>query len=503
MKFLIYLLTFSSVFTQQLIITADGKKITAKVDTSTLDSAAIYFRAIDKNFDQFLYKRIIRLIRSSNGEIIYPNLFVVNKESKKIHLESVNHLPPKSSSIFINDLQKAVKSGYVKCNACFQGYNFLPDLTTESVIRKEAILAIKNSNEILYEHSMLSKLQVILDKVLSNWPESLKGYSYRIQIIRDEQPNAYAVAGGNLYFTSGMLDMLESDAEIEAVIAHEVAHVEQRHLLRSYKAYLKKQNLLAIGSLALLLIAENQGTDQAKIASGVLAGAAAVALLFQQKGYDRELEQEADIYAQLYLNRNNKSIDPMVSALDKFLTYNIINLDYNPKINSYSSHPILTNRILQAKYGKHYFLEKPKTYRLGGRKGFDFNRINIDLEYIYHTLSSTGSTNNYEIIIAGNVFNLDKEYAFRLENVNVGFLGKNKIIKGITDSIVMSGDSMSFSGKISCTKEEKELFINDLKNNKFHIRDVFISGLKMDKKGKGMKVDKKISNLMVPASLIR
>ena len=66
---------------------------------------------------------------------------------------------------------------------------------------------------------------------------------------------------------------------------------------------------MAIGSLALLLIAENQGTDQAKIASGVLAGAAAVALLFQQKGYDRELEQEADIYAQLYLNRNNKSIN--------------------------------------------------------------------------------------------------------------------------------------------------------------------------------------------------
>ncbi len=67
-------------------------------------------------------------------------------------------------------------------------------------------------------------------------------------------PNAYAVAGGNLYFTTGLLDMTESNAELESVLAHEIAHVERRHTLRGYKEYLKKQQLLK-GVAALTSIA--------------------------------------------------------------------------------------------------------------------------------------------------------------------------------------------------------------------------------------------------------
>ena len=64
--------------------------------------------------------------------------------------------------------------------------------------------------------------------ISSSLPYPLLGYQFILQD-DDETINAFASPGGAIFFTTAMLDFLETDEELAAIIGHEIAHVEERH----------------------------------------------------------------------------------------------------------------------------------------------------------------------------------------------------------------------------------------------------------------------------------
>lgn len=58
-----------------------------------------------------------------------------------------------------------------------------------------------------------------------------KGLDYELTIINDTEFNAFAIAGGQIFLNTGLLQGLESKDEIAFVIAHELAHNELRHCI--------------------------------------------------------------------------------------------------------------------------------------------------------------------------------------------------------------------------------------------------------------------------------
>jgi predicted Zn-dependent protease len=58
-----------------------------------------------------------------------------------------------------------------------------------------------------------------------------KGFDYRVFISASPVKNAYALAGGNIIITKGLIDVLETEAELAAVLLHEMAHIELGHCL--------------------------------------------------------------------------------------------------------------------------------------------------------------------------------------------------------------------------------------------------------------------------------
>jgi Zn-dependent protease with chaperone function len=54
------------------------------------------------------------------------------------------------------------------------------------------------------------------------------GFPIRLTFVREESPNALALAGGQIMVTSGLLEIVESPDELAAVIAHEIGHVKSR-----------------------------------------------------------------------------------------------------------------------------------------------------------------------------------------------------------------------------------------------------------------------------------
>lgn len=78
------------------------------------------------------------------------------------------------------------------------------------------------------------ELQAYLEEVVTRVAAGVDrtGITYRIRVLATTEVNAHAVAGGRLYITEGMLRFLESEAELAAILGHEIAHVDRRHCVR-------------------------------------------------------------------------------------------------------------------------------------------------------------------------------------------------------------------------------------------------------------------------------
>lgn len=71
---------------------------------------------------------------------------------------------------------------------------------------------------------------------------------YRYHVIESPQVNAFALPGGEVYVLRGMMGFLRSEAELAAVLGHEMAHVDQRHCVERFQ-YQRALEKVGAGSL--------------------------------------------------------------------------------------------------------------------------------------------------------------------------------------------------------------------------------------------------------------
>ncbi|AZB73735.1 M48 family metallopeptidase [Synechococcus elongatus] len=71
---------------------------------------------------------------------------------------------------------------------------------------------------------------------------------WQFQVVDSREINAFATMGGYVYITTGMLGFLSNEAELAGVLAHEIGHIEGRHLpQRLGQSYLQQAGLSALG----------------------------------------------------------------------------------------------------------------------------------------------------------------------------------------------------------------------------------------------------------------
>ena len=112
---------------------------------------------------------------------------------------------------------------------------------------------------------------------------------YRFQVADMPEANAFALPGGPVYVSRGLLALVNSEDELAAVLGHEIAHVEARHSVRRQTASAPLVPLriaAALGGAAASIVSPGLGQVVAGI--GQLPGAFAMA------AYSRDQEREAD-----------------------------------------------------------------------------------------------------------------------------------------------------------------------------------------------------------------
>jgi predicted Zn-dependent protease len=116
---------------------------------------------------------------------------------------------------------------------------------------------------------------------------------YEFHVLNNSVPNAWALPGGKIVLNRGLLIELGSEAELAAVLGHEITHAAAKHTARSMS-----RGMLLQGAMMATVVAA-QGSDYAQIAQ---LGAGLGAQLVTQK-YGRDAEREADYYGMKYMSR--------------------------------------------------------------------------------------------------------------------------------------------------------------------------------------------------------
>jgi beta-barrel assembly-enhancing protease len=155
-------------------------------------------------------------------------------------------------------------------------------------------------------------------------------YPVEISYIDNSIVNAFALPGGHIMLFDGIVDLTDSWEELAAVLAHELAHINQRHSF--------KQMARAASSYLIL-----------SVLTGDVAGASTVILEQANQIYamsnSRVHEKEADVVGLQYLKNSKINPSAMQSLFQKMMDEEALPDNISDKMEFLSSHPLSKNRV--------------------------------------------------------------------------------------------------------------------------------------------------------------
>jgi predicted Zn-dependent protease len=118
---------------------------------------------------------------------------------------------------------------------------------------------------------------------------------FEFSIINSSVPNAWALPGGKIVVNRGLLTELDSEAELAAVLAHEIVHADAAHGARQQSAGMLAQ----IGAVASMVVLSSKVASAAGRQVAMMVPTVGAQLIMQK--YGRDAERESDEYGMLYM----------------------------------------------------------------------------------------------------------------------------------------------------------------------------------------------------------
>ncbi len=197
------------------------------------------------------------------------------------------------------------------CGITVGGHTFTTEHAESAVRVGQAFLRASESLDEVQEHyvgracaaRILARYRPVEDEALQRYVNRVgntvawhsdRPYTYggyRFLAVESDEPNAFAAPGGFVFVTSSLLSRLESEDQLAAVLAHEVAHVVARHGLKAIEDARFK------GAIGTAIVEGTRHLSDAEVreAAGVLqASVGDILQTILERGYSRDQEMEAD-----------------------------------------------------------------------------------------------------------------------------------------------------------------------------------------------------------------
>ncbi len=195
---------------------------------------------------------------------------------------------------------------------------------------------------VLHDPDLQAYIDSVANRVLGGRPAPEK-VTYRFLVLRDPMVNAFALPNGSVYITTGLLALLENEAQLAGVLGHETAHIYERHPYLENRSIRKKTVASEIISLAASCVPGGYATW---LASAAAANVSTLLLVESVFGYSRELESQADQDGLAAMTV--AGYDPHAMAVAFELFDQDRTLEYEPHPTFYHDHPKLTKRREEA-----------------------------------------------------------------------------------------------------------------------------------------------------------
>ena len=180
-------------------------------------------------------------------------------------------------------------------------------------------------------------LNVLGNRLVSNSADARQDFEFFL--VKDPTLNAFALPGGYIGVHTGTIITAQSESELAAVLAHEIAHVTQHHMARM----VSKEGQLSMAILAAMALAIISRNSQVGSAAAAIGQASAITA---QIGFTREFEREADRLGFLTLEKSGFDVRAMPAF---FVRLQKAGRLYENNAPAYlRTHPVTSERIADA-----------------------------------------------------------------------------------------------------------------------------------------------------------
>ena len=198
--------------------------------------------------------------------------------------------------------------------------NFAANLSTNAVTDFGNYVYRVLSSELTIDEEKSKKLQQFVDELKLDTEFNIEAY-----VAKKDELNAFALSGGKIVVFSELLEKLEKKEQLVALIGHEVAHIEKRHVLKNISRNVP-------GAIFISILFGDVNSVTAVLADN--------AHMFSQLSFSRSLEKEADLYGLKVMKQNNVDLNGMPELFELLKRETVVD------IPSYlSNHPMLKDRI--------------------------------------------------------------------------------------------------------------------------------------------------------------
>ena len=173
-------------------------------------------------------------------------------------------------------------------------------------------------------------------RLLAN--SDVQGRKFTFFVVVDPSINAFAGPGGYIGINTGLILITENESELASVVAHEITHVTQHHLARTFEAA-SKMNLPATAAIIAAIILGNKNSQVSEAA----IAATAAGSIQKQINFTRAHEEEADRLGIQILAKSGFDPNSMPAFFERLQQSN--RFSDNQHLEFLRTHPVTTSRI--------------------------------------------------------------------------------------------------------------------------------------------------------------
>lgn len=181
-------------------------------------------------------------------------------------------------------------------------------LKEELELGKKFNLLVRSQMAVVEDPEIVGYIQSIVDQLAASMPP--QPFQFKASVVLNNSVNAFAIPGGYVFVNTGLIMNMENESELVGALAHELAHVTQRHIARRMERAQIVNVASILGALASVFLGGGNTTG-AVFAGSLAAGQTAML------NYSRSDETEADQIGLQYLVKAGFKPQGMEEAFEK------------------------------------------------------------------------------------------------------------------------------------------------------------------------------------------